>query len=69
MIHKTNIDLQQQQLIIYLFLIVATFAVYWQVNEFDFITFDDRACVTENLNIHSGITLKSIGWSFTTKYF
>jgi len=67
--NKTQITSDRKKLIIYLFLIVATFAVYWQVNEYDFITFDDQAYVTENLNIQSGITLKSIGWSFTTKYF
>jgi len=69
MIHKTNIDLQKQQLIIYLFLIVATFAVYWQVNEFDFLHFDDNVYVTQNSSIKTGFTKESILWAFTTKYF
>ncbi|MFA5324131.1 MAG: hypothetical protein WC373_15770, partial [Smithella sp.] len=69
MLNKINIRPEKKQLLIYLFLLVVAFAVFWQVNQHDFITFDDRAYVTENLHIQSGLTLEGIRWAFTTKYF
>jgi len=47
---------------------VATLSVYWQVNQFDFINFDDSMYVTENKNIQSGITLEGFRWAFSTKH-
>ena len=67
--NKTQITSERKKLIIYLFLIVATFAVYWQVNEFDFLHFDDNVYVTQNSSIKTGFTKESILWAFTTKYF
>jgi len=69
MLNKTNISFEKKQLIVYLVLTVVTFAVFWQVNQHDFITFDDRAYVTENLHIQSGITWEGVRWACTTKYF
>jgi tetratricopeptide (TPR) repeat protein len=46
---------------------VVTLAVFWQVNQFDFV-FDDVAYVTENIHIQSGITLDGFRWAFSTKY-
>jgi tetratricopeptide (TPR) repeat protein len=68
MLNKLNISSKKQTLIVYILLIVTTLAVYWQVNQFDFINFDDPMYVTENVHIQSGITLDGFRWAFSTKY-
>jgi len=69
MLNKINIGPDRQRLIIYLVLTVVTFAVFWQVNQYDFINFDDPVYITENLHVQSGITLEGFRWAFSTKYF
>jgi hypothetical protein len=44
-------------------------AVFWQVNQYDFINYDDNAYVTENSFIQSGITLDGFRWAFSTRYY
>jgi tetratricopeptide (TPR) repeat protein len=51
--------------IICLILIIATLAVYWQVQNNDFVYFDDDLYVLENPDIKTGLNLKSIYWAFT----
>ena len=68
MLNKINISPKNQILLVYILLIVATLSVYWQVNQFDFINFDDSMYVTENKNIQSGITLEGFRWAFSTKH-
>ena len=53
-------------LLILLSIAATTLAVYWQVRLFDFINFDDPSYVTHNIYIHSGLSLKSVIWAFTT---
>jgi tetratricopeptide (TPR) repeat protein len=48
---------------------LVTLAVYWQVNQFDFVNIDDNIYVTENSHIQSGITLDGIRWALNSKYF
>ena len=67
MLNKINISPGRQKLIVYLVLTVVTLAVFWQVNQCDFV-FDDSAYVTENSHIQSGITLDGFLWAFSTKY-
>jgi tetratricopeptide (TPR) repeat protein len=69
MLYKINISTDRQKLIVYIVLAVVTLAVFWQVNQYDFINFDDYFYVTENSHIQSGITLDGIRWAFSTKYF
>ena len=64
-----NINPKRQILIVYIALAVVTLAVFWQVNQYDFINFDDKAYVTENSHIQSGITLDGFLWAFSTRYF
>jgi len=64
-----NISSERQRLIVYLVLIIAVFAAFWQVNQYDFINFDDHVYVTENLQIQSGLTEQGVRWASTTKYF
>jgi Flp pilus assembly protein TadD len=69
MLNKINCGPARQRLIIYLALTVVTFAVFWQVNQFDFVNFDDHGYITQNSHIQSGITPDGIRWAFITKYF
>ena len=65
---KINISPEKQKLIVYIVLTIATLAVFWQVNKFDFIDFDDNFYVTENSHVWSGLTLDGVLYAFTTKY-
>ena len=66
MLNKININPVRQKLIVYLVLTVITFAVFWQVNQYDFINFDDNVFVTENSHVQSGITPEGFLWAFNT---
>ncbi|MGD0168646.1 MAG: hypothetical protein ABSE54_02875, partial [Smithella sp.] len=68
MLNKLNINPWKQKLIVYIALTVVTLAVFWQVNRYDFISFDDQVYVTENSHIQSGITLDGVLWAFSTRY-
>jgi hypothetical protein len=63
-----NISPQKKNLIVYIILIASTLAVFWQVNQYDFINIDDEVYVTENLHVQSGITLDGLRWAFSTTY-
>lgn len=56
-------------LLIVLALIVITIGVYWPVQKYDFINFDDNVYITQNSRVQSGITPEGIQWAFRTKYF
>ncbi len=56
------------KLIISLFLVVATLAVYWQVGNHEFVNYDDPSYVTENRHVQAGLTWESIIWAFTTTH-
>ena len=68
MLNKLNTSHSQNKLIIYIVLTVITLAVFWQVNQFDFINLDDQVYVMENLHIQSGITLDGLRWAFASTY-
>jgi len=58
------------KIIICIFLVVSISAVYWQIQDHEFINhYDDRDYVTDNLNVKSGLTSKSVKWAFTTFHF
>ena len=69
MLNKISFSPQKQRLIVYTALAVVTLAVFWQVNQFDFITFDDPVYVTQNNHIRAGITPDGLRWAFSTKFF
>ena len=56
----------RRELSICLFLIIVTLAVFWSVKDHDFINYDDDEYVIENIHVHSGLTMKSTVWAFTT---
>jgi len=69
MFNKINITESKKKLIVFMLLTTVTFAVYCQVNGFDFINYDDTVYVTDNSYVQSGFTLNGIRWAFSTKYF
>jgi len=64
---KINLNSKEQILIVYVVLAIVTLAVYWQVNQFDFV-YDDVVYVVQNRNIQSGITMEGFRWAFSTRY-
>ena len=56
------------RIVICMFLVVATFAIYWQVKDHEFLNYDDNIYVTENLNVQAGLTSESVSWAFTTSH-
>ncbi|MEE9370392.1 MAG: tetratricopeptide repeat protein [Sedimentisphaerales bacterium] len=55
-------------LLIYLGLALATFIVFEPVRKNEFINYDDDEYITENPQVISGLTRKSIVWAFTTSH-
>ncbi len=52
-------------LLVGLLLVAATLAVYWQMQNQEFINFDDNIYVTENRHIQGGLSREGVGWAFT----
>ncbi len=46
-------------------LVVATLAVYWRVQTYDFVLFDDPDHVARNTHVNGGITREGLGWAFS----
>ena len=55
-------------LLIYLALLLATFAVYAQVRDFDFVNYDDADYTTGNLNVQQGLTAQGLEWALTSRH-
>ena len=53
---------------IFVFLMVATFCTYSQIQDHEFIDFDDDFYITNNLNVQAGLTSESFKWAFTTSH-
>ena len=51
-----------------IFLMVATFCTYMQIQDHEFIDFDDDFYITNNLNVQAGLTSESFKWAFTTSH-
>jgi tetratricopeptide (TPR) repeat protein len=56
------------EIIICLFLVLATGAVYLQVWNHEFVGYDDDGYVTENVRVKNGLTLDNIIWAFKTPH-
>ncbi|HOX99777.1 MAG TPA: hypothetical protein PLJ49_11335, partial [Smithella sp.] len=59
----------RKKLAIYTILAIITFAAFWQVDQFEFINFDDNVYVSENVAVQTGLTKEGFLWAFSTKYF
>jgi tetratricopeptide (TPR) repeat protein len=62
---KTSFFNVRMDILVCLFLVIATLLVYWQVRNHSFVNYDDRQYVTHNHYVNTGVTLESIKWSFT----
>ena len=69
MILDTAMNDTRAKVLICMFLIVATFCIYSQVQDHEFINFDDDLYITNNLNVKAGLTKESVMWAFTASYF
>jgi len=56
------------KIIICVLLVVATFAIYSQVQNHEFLNYDDKQYVTDNLKVQAGLTRESVSWAFTTSH-
>ncbi|MBW2436280.1 MAG: glycosyltransferase family 39 protein [Deltaproteobacteria bacterium] len=50
------------------FLVLATAAVYWQLNTYEFIGYDDDKYVTENPVVQNGLTRDGLVWAFKSTH-
>jgi tetratricopeptide (TPR) repeat protein len=51
-----------------LLLATATFAVFWQVRQYDFVNLDDKMYIVDNRHVLSGLTIDGVKWAFTSFY-
>jgi len=61
---KTPISIFQKKFIAASLLILLVLAAYWQVQNFEFVSYDDQIYVTKNYQIQSGLPLKTFIHSF-----
>jgi protein O-mannosyl-transferase len=54
--------------LICIFLVTATFVVYLQILDHEFLNYDDNQYVTENPQVQTDFTRESIFWAFTASY-
>jgi protein O-mannosyl-transferase len=54
-------------LLVYLALFLATFAVYAQVRNFDFVNYDDPEYTTGNPHVQQGLTVQGLEWALTAR--
>ena len=57
------------QIALCVFLVIATLAVYLQIQSHEYLIYDDAEYVTKNWRVQSGLTLESVKWAFTTGHF
>ncbi len=60
---------QKHSIFVVLMLIILILGVYWPVQNYEFIGFDDSIYIIGNSHVQSGITIEGIKWAFSTKYF
>ena len=53
---------------IFIFLAVATFTIYSNVQNHEFLIYDDYKYIKNNLKIKSGLSSENISWALTTFY-
>ena len=64
--HKRTFFYNRSDVLVWLFLIIATLTVYRQVLSHEFVNYDDLSYVSKNPHIQTGLTLEGIVWSFTS---
>lgn len=56
----------RQDFIVFFLLILITSAIFWQVQSFDFVRYDDDLYVTHNSHVQAGLTKDGVIWAFTS---
>ena len=54
------------EILICLFLVISTLVVYWPVNNYEFVGYDDDRYITQNVQVKKGLGLDNIIWAFKT---
>jgi len=57
------------KVLICIFLVLATATIYSQVQDHEFLNFDDNKYITDNWNVQAGFTRESIHWAFTKSHY
>ena len=57
--------IKHRAVLLALFLVAATLAVYWQVHNHDFVNYDDNDYIYENRQVQNGSLAENIVWAFT----
>ncbi len=58
----------RQDLLVCLFLVVATLAVYGKVGHHSYVNYDDPYYITENSRVQAGLTAEGVVWAFTSTH-
>ncbi len=58
----------RRDLCLCLLLALVTLALYWPVTGFEFNNYDDAEYITDNAQIHAGLTGENVLWAFTSGY-
>ncbi len=56
----------RREILVCLFLLLSTLAVYWQIRKYEFVSYDDTFYVTNNSFVRSGLSSESLIWALTT---
>ncbi len=51
-------------LILSMILTMVVLAVFWPVQQYEFLNFDDQVYVTDNVHVRGGLSLSSVKWAF-----
>ena len=63
-----NLPEASRKILIGLVFTIATLAVFWQVNNHDFVNLDYKMYIHENRHVLSGLTVENVKWAFTSFY-
>jgi len=55
-----------KQISLIIFITVLVLAIYWPVQDFSFLAYDDPVYVTENVMVQKGISREGLAWAFKT---
>lgn len=60
--------LHRSELAVILFLVLGLLFVFWQVQDHDFVNYDDNLYVTQNRHVQAGLTGEGVIWAFTSMH-
>lgn len=61
----SGIQASHCKMFIIIFLVCSVMLVYWKIQDYDFVNFDDNLYVTDNPHVKMGITPENITWAFS----